>query len=280
MGIEKGIFKRTELLVGGNVMDTIAAQRAIIFGVGGVGSWCAESLVRSGIRHLTIVDSDRVCITNINRQLMATTKTVGHVKVEALRERLLEINPHAEITALQKIYSEETADSFDLNSFDYVIDAIDSLKDKALLILRATASRATFYSSMGAALKMDPLKVQVAEFWKVRGCPLGSALRKKFRKQKIKLPRKFQCVYSEELLDNLGHNETCGTAACMCPKAKQGPGDPSLVNHEWCSSKAQINGTMAHITALFGFTIAGLVMNDIYTRAASQTALQEQDRHE
>ncbi len=280
MGIEKGIFKRTELLVGGNVMDTIAAQRAIIFGVGGVGSWCAESLVRSGIRHLTIVDSDRVCITNINRQLMATTKTVGHVKVEALRERLLEINPHTEITALQKIYSEETADSFDLDSFDYVIDAIDSLKDKALLILRATASRATFYSSMGAALKMDPLKVQVAEFWKVRGCPLGSALRKKFRKQKIKLPRKFQCVYSEELLDNLGHNETCGTAACMCPKAKQGPGDPSLVNHEWCSSKAQINGTMAHITALFGFTIAGLVMNDIYTRAASQTALQEQDRHE
>ncbi len=280
MGIEKGIFKRTELLVGSSIMDTIAAQRAIIFGVGGVGSWCAESLVRSGIRHLTIVDSDRVCITNINRQLMATTKTVGHVKVEALRDRLLEINPHAEITALQKIYNEETADSFDLDSYDYVIDAIDSLKDKALLILRATASRAAFYSSMGAALKMDPLKVQVAEFWKVRGCPLGSALRKKFRKQKIKLPRKFQCVYSEELLDNLGHNETCGTAACMCPKAKQGPGDPSLVNHEWCSSKAQINGTMAHITALFGFTIAGLVMDDIYTRAVGHSTRKGEAGHE
>lgn len=280
MGIEKGIFKRTELLVGSSIMDTIAAQRAIIFGVGGVGSWCAESLVRSGIRHLTIVDSDRVCITNINRQLMATTKTVGHVKVEALRDRLLEINPHAEITALQKIYNEETADSFDLDSYDYVIDAIDSLKDKALLILRATASRAAFYSSMGAALKMDPLKVQVAEFWKVRGCPLGAALRKKFRKQKIKLPRKFQCVYSEELLDNLGHNETCGTAACMCPKAKQGPGDPSLVNHEWCSSKAQINGTMAHITALFGFTIAGLVMDDIYTRAVGHSTRKGEAGHE
>ena len=280
MGIEKGIFKRTELLVGSSIMDTIAAQRAIIFGVGGVGSWCAESLVRSGIRHLTIVDSDRVCITNINRQLMATTKTVGHVKVEALRDRLFEINPHAEITALQKIYNEETADSFDLDSYDYVIDAIDSLKDKALLILRATASRAAFYSSMGAALKMDPLKVQVAEFWKVRGCPLGAALRKKFRKQKIKLPRKFQCVYSEELLDNLGHNETCGTAACMCPKAKQGPGDPSLVNHEWCSSKAQINGTMAHITALFGFTIAGLVMDDIYTRAVGHSTRKGEAGHE
>ncbi len=280
MGIEKGIFKRTELLVGSNIMDTIAAQRAIIFGVGGVGSWCAESLVRSGIRHLTIVDSDRVCITNINRQLMATTKTVGHVKVEALRDRLLEINPHAEITALQMIYNEETANSFDLDSYDYIIDAIDSLKDKALLILRATASRAAFYSSMGAALKMDPLKVQVAEFWKVRGCPLGSALRKKFRKQKIKLSRKFQCVYSEELLDNLGHNETCGTAACMCPKAKQGPGDPSLVNHEWCSSKAQINGTMAHITALFGFTLAGLVMDDIYTRAVGHSTRKGEANHE
>lgn len=276
MGIEKGIFKRTELLVGNDVMDIIAAQRAIVFGVGGVGSWCAECLVRSGIRHVTLVDSDRVCITNINRQLMATVKTVGHVKVEALRERLLEINPHADITAVQSIYDETTADRFDLDSYDYVVDAIDSLKDKALLIMRASASRATFFSSMGAALKMDPTQVRVAEFWKVRGCPLGSALRKKLKRAKLKPAKKFLCVYSEELLENRGRNETCGTAACMCPKAKTGPGDPSLVNHEWCSSKAQINGTMAHITALFGFTIGGLVMNDIYTKALSaQTAAEE-----
>lgn len=274
MGIEKGIFKRTELLVGSSIMDTIAAQRAIIFGVGGVGSWCAECLVRSGIRRITIVDSDRVCITNINRQLMATTKTVGHVKVEALKERLLEINPNVEITALQKIYSAETADDFGLEDYNYIIDAIDSLKDKALLMLNACNTKAVFYSSMGAALKMDPTQIRVAEFWKVRGCPLGAALRKKFKHMKTRPAHKFKCVYSEEVLANRGQNQTCGTSACMCPKAKVGPGDPSLVNHEWCSSKAQINGTMAHITATFGFMIAGMVLNDIYTKALTTTAEQ------
>ena len=269
MGIEKGIFKRAELLLGSDIMDAVASRRVIVFGVGGVGSWCAECLVRSGIRRITIVDSDRVCITNINRQLMATTKTVGRVKVEALKERLLEINPNCEVTALQKIYTEENVGEFGLDQYDYIIDAIDSLKDKVSLILHACRTRAVFYSSMGAALKMDPTKIRVAEFWKVRGCPLGAALRKRMKKARVKPAHKFQCVYSEELLDNRGHNETCGTAACMCPKAKQGPGDPSLVNHEWCSSKAQINGTMAHITAIFGFTIAGMVLNDIYQKTLS-----------
>ncbi len=277
MGIEKGIFKRTELLVGNDIMDVIASKRVIVFGVGGVGSWCAECLVRSGIRRITIVDSDRVCITNINRQLMATTKTVGHVKVEALKERLLEINPNAEITALQKIYSAETADDFGLEDYDYIIDAIDSLKDKALLMLNACNTKAVFYSSMGAALKMDPTQIRVAEFWKVRGCPLGAALRKKFKHMKTRPAHKFKCVYSEEVLANRGQNQTCGTSACMCPKAKVGPGDPSLVNHEWCSSKAQINGTMAHITATFGFMIAGMVLNDIYTKALTTTTEQGGD---
>ncbi len=277
MGIEKGIFKRTELLVGNDIMDVIASKRVIVFGVGGVGSWCAECLVRSGIRRITIVDSDRVCITNINRQLMATTKTVGHVKVEALKERLLEINPNVEVTALQKIYSAETADDFGLDGYDYIIDAIDSLKDKALLMLNACNTSAVFYSSMGAALKMDPTQIRVAEFWKVRGCPLGAALRKKFKHMKIRPAHKFKCVYSEEVLVNRGQNQTCGTSACMCPKAKVGPGDPSLVNHEWCSSKAQINGTMAHITATFGFMIAGMVLNDIYTKALTLTAAQGGD---
>ena len=231
MAIDSAIFRRSELLLGDEAMARIARKRVIIFGVGGVGSWCAESLVRSGIRQLTIVDSDRVCITNINRQLMATTKTVGQVKVDALKERLLTINPLAEITALQQIFSEETADSFQLDTYDYIIDAIDSLKDKAALILD----------------------------------PLARALRKKFKSQKQFPKRKFQCVYSDELLENKGHNATCGTEQCMCPKAKNGPGDQSLLNHEWCSSKAQINGTLAHITAIFGFMLAGLVIQDATT---------------
>ena len=260
--MEEAIFQRVELLLGDDVTKSLAAKRVIIFGVGGVGSWCAESLVRSGIRKLTIVDSDCVSVTNINRQLMATTKTVGQVKVEALKERLLSINPKAEITALQKIFSEETADSFQLDTYDYIIDAIDSLKDKAALILLACKTKAKLFSSMGAALKLDPTRIKVTEFWKVQGDPLARALRKKFKSQKQFPKRKFQCVYSDELLENRGHNATCGTEQCMCPKAQNGPGDQSLLNHEWCSSKAQINGTLAHITAIFGFMLAGLVVQD------------------
>ncbi|MBE6331562.1 MAG: tRNA threonylcarbamoyladenosine dehydratase [Bacteroidales bacterium] len=263
MAIDQAIFRRAELLLGNETMERIAQKRVIIFGVGGVGSWCAECLVRSGIRQLTIVDSDRVCITNINRQLMATTKTVGQVKVDALKERLLTINPKAEITALQKIFTQETADEFGIDGYDYIIDAIDSLKDKALLILMACRTKARFFSSMGAALKMDPTRIKVTEFWKVQGDPLARALRNRFKRDKEFPKRKFMCVYSDELLSNRGRNATCGTEQCMCPKAKMGPGDPSLVNHEWCSSKAQINGSMAHITAMFGFMLGGLVLSDI-----------------
>ncbi len=259
----RGIFRREELLLGTDMMEVIASKRVIIFGVGGVGSWCAESLVRSGIEQLTIVDPDRVCMTNVNRQLMATTKTVGKVKVDVLKERLLDINPAANITAIQDIYSAETAESFHLSSYDYIIDAIDSLKDKADLILRATKTDAKFFASMGAALKMDPTKISVAEFWKVKGCPLAAALRRKFKHNKTFPSKKFQCVYSEELLRNRGENKSCGTSQCLCPKAAEGPGRADLLNHEWCTSKAQINGTIAHTTAIFGFTLAGLLIQDI-----------------
>ena len=291
--IERAMLRRTELLIGEEAVNDIFSKRVIIFGVGGVGSWCAESLVRSGIRHLTIVDSDRVCVTNCNRQLMATTKTIGQVKVDALKERLLEINPNAEITALQKIYQEEDAESFHIETYDYVIDAIDSLKEKAHLIMYTTslsklikqgkltgegvAKKLTLFSSMGAALRVDPTKIRVAEFWKVKNDGLGKALRKRFKYRKEMPFVKFQCVYSEEMpMENKGENHSCGTSQCMCPKAKllsgergtdtavyDAPGDQRLVEHEWCTSKAQINGTMSHITAIFGFTIAGLVIEDI-----------------
>ena len=243
MAIQDAIFRRSELLLGNEVMERIAQKRVIIFGVGGVGSWCAESLVRSGIHQLTIVDSDRVCITNINRQLMATTKTVGQVKVEALKERLLSINPSAEITALQKIFSQETAAEFNLDTYDYIIDAIDSLKDKAQLILTACKTRATFFSSMGAALKLDPTRIKVTEFWKVQGDPLARAIRKKFKHYGQFPEKKFQVVYSDELLENRG-----------CP-TDEGE-EPSSFD------KPQTNGSLAHITAIFGFTLAGLVIQD------------------
>lgn len=270
-GIERGILNRAELLLGADVMDVIASKRVILFGVGGVGSWCAESLIRSGIRQLTIVDSDRVCVTNINRQLMATTQTVGKVKVDVLRERLLNINPKADIIALQQIYSAETAKDFHLDTYDYIIDAIDSLENKAHLLLTASETDATVLSAMGAALKLDPQLIRVAEFWKVKGCPLARALRNKFKRKHAFPAKKILCVYSEEVLQNRGENKSCGTSACMCPKVQLQASDaeqkdPSLVNHEWCTSKAQINGTLAHAVAIFGFTLAGLVIQDIYNK--------------
>ena len=260
MGIEKGIFQRTELLLGKSFVEKAAEKKVIIFGIGGVGSWCAESLIRSGIVHLTIVDSDRVCVTNINRQLMATTKTVGKVKTDVLKNRLLEINPKAVITDLQKIYSKETADFFDLDSYDFIIDAIDSFSNKIYLIQEATKSKATLFSSMGAALKMDPTRIKVAEFWKVDGCPLGAALRKRIRQTKVPVSKPFLCVYSDELLENKGENASCGTDKCLCPKAIAADGDPELINHEWCSLKAQVNGTTSYMPAMFGMTIAGLLV--------------------
>jgi len=230
---------RVERLLGADALKAVTEKRVIVFGVGGVGSWCVESLVRSGIQKITIVDSDCVCVSNMNRQLMATTKTIGAVKVEALKQRLLEINPCAEIDARREVFSSETAPNFHLENYDYIVDAIDSLKDKAHLILTACKTKAKLFSSMGAALKMDPTKIRVAEFWQVQGCPLARALRTKFRASHVKPARKFKCVYSEELLQNKGSTE------------------------EFDARKAQINGALSHITAIYGFTIAGLVIQDI-----------------
>lgn len=269
MGIEKGIFKRTELLVGDKAFKHISDVRVIIFGVGGVGSWCAESLIRSGIRRLTIVDSDRVCITNINRQLMATTETVGQVKVEALKNRLLSINPTAEINALREIYCADTAGSFQIETYDYIIDAIDSLENKAALIRHACETKATFFSSMGAALKMDPMKIDVAEFWKVKGCPLAAALRRKFKKSKDFPAKKFKCVYSEELLENQGIASLCGTDQCICQEKGSSLADGNQEANDWHAAKVHTNGTVAHTTAIFGFTIAGLVIQDILKKTTA-----------
>ena len=248
--MNKEIFNRTELFLGKETTHTIANKRVILFGVGGVGSWCAESLIRSGIHHLTIVDSDEVCATNINRQLIATTETIGQPKVEVLKKRLISINPNAEITALQQVYCKETADSFHIETYDYILDAIDSLDNKADLIRHACKSPGTLFASMGAALKMDPLKIDITEFWKVKGCPLAKALRQKFKKSKDFPSKKFKCVYSEELLENKGTDTFHETST-------------PLAENDWHTKKVHTNGTIAHTTAIFGFMLAGLVIQDI-----------------
>jgi len=228
---------RVERLIGAQALERLGSARVILFGTGGVGSWCAEALIRSGIGHLTLVDPDCVDQSNINRQLPATTLTVGRPKVEVLRERLLEICPSAHITALQERYT--AGAHFSLETYDVIIDAIDSLSDKIALILEASAAPGAFYSSLGAACKIDPTRIRVAEFFEVRGCPLGAALRKKMRREGTLPSKPFLCVYDDEVLPNLG------------PEQDPGPG------------KAVANGTFAHITGIFGFTLAGLVLEGL-----------------
>ena len=242
----KEIFNRAELLLGADVMERLAAVRVIVFGVGGVGSWCAGGLVRSGVTHLTLVDADCVAPSNINRQRMATVSTVGRSKVDTLREMLLDINPEAAIEAIHKRFDEASAADFDLDAYDYVIDAIDSLKDKMSLILHAAASRATFYSSMGAACKVVPTNVRVASFWEVRGCPLGFMLRKKLRRAGTLPEKDFLCVYDEENLPNRGVD--------------------TALPEELKFDKVGHNGSLVTVTAPFGFTLAGLVIQDVMNR--------------
>lgn len=255
--VNKDFFGRTELLMGSEFMKRMAQVRVIVLGVGGVGSWCVESLVRSGVHHLTLVDNDVVCATNVNRQLMATSKTLGRPKVEVLKERLEEINPEVEVTALQQVYHKETSEQFHLEQYDYIIDAIDSLKDKLNLILHATQlmkdnPRITFFSSTGAALRTDPFAISKAEFWDVHGDPLARMLRKRFKSMKEYPAHKFICVFSTEL-----------------PRENQGEG-PEESTPEGLSAKARINGTMAHVTIMFGTALAGLVVNDIEKRLLAE----------
>lgn len=264
MSIESEIFQRTALLLGEDGLDRISKLRVILFGVGGVGSWCAETLVRTGIKHLTIVDSDLVAGSNINRQLMATTKTIGKIKVEILKERLLEINPNAEITTFQEIYSDETRDMFELDSYDYIIDAIDSLSHKVDLIRTASKTKATLVSSMGAALKVDPSRIQVAEFWKVKGCPLAAALRRKMKKGE-RPAKKFFCVYSDEVLPNQ-QIDLSKKSEELKTDSSTIEGNQNLIGHDWNVLKAQINGTFMHITAMFGLRLAGIIIQDIYNK--------------
>lgn len=256
---------RTELLLGLEAMERLAATRVILFGVGGVGSWCADALVRSGIGHLTIVDSDVVCITNVNRQLQATRTNVGAVKVLELSARLQSVNPDAEVVPLQKIYDEHTRDQFEIASFDYVIDAIDSLSSKIDLLCTAIATERTVYSAMGAACKLDPTRIKVDSIWKTSGCPLAREVRRGLRKRDV--TGDLLCVFSSEVLPRGDTESPCGTERCFCPAQRDEQG--RTVVNEWCSRKAQINGSVVHVTATFGFILAGLVIQDVVRRTAT-----------
>ena len=237
------IFNRVNRLVGSEALLNISNAKIIVFGIGGVGSWTVEALVRSGVGHITIVDADTVATSNINRQLPATTLTVGQLKVEVMQQRMLEINPEVDIKTIAMRYTAETADDFVLTDYDYVVDAIDSLADKALLIHKATSQKVRLLSSMGAALKMDPTRIRVAEFRNVIGCRLAAALRRKFKQTGMYPARKFRCVYSDELLPNRGEDTDNSGAMTY--------------------GKIAVNGALCHVTAIFGLMLAGLIIEEL-----------------
>jgi tRNA A37 threonylcarbamoyladenosine dehydratase len=254
------VFQRLSLLTGADGIQALADSRVIVFGVGGVGSWCAEALVRSGIGHIALVDSDTVCVTNINRQVQATSATVGKLKVDVLKDRLLEINPACEVAAFGKVFSKDTAALFDIETADYVIDAIDSLTYKLDLIEYAAQCNTTLYSCMGMAQKLDPTRLKTADIWQTAGCPLATLVRQGLRKRGFS--GHFTAVYSSERIPTVeGIEVSCGTAQCLCPVRKACA--DGTVPHEWCNSKKIINGSAVTVTAAAGMVLASLVIQDV-----------------
>lgn len=264
------VFHRTAMLVGKPAMDRLHATRVAVFGVGGVGSWTAEALVRSGIEHLMIVDSDVVCATNVNRQVQATALNAGKSKVDELKKRLLDINPHAHIDARLAAYNDRTCGQFDLQGFDYVIDAIDSLVNKVLLIRQCLEAGVTIYASMGAGAKLDPTGIRVAKLSETRMCPLARMVRKRLGRQRV--TKDFLCVYSEEPPRDPAMATACGTGNCACSHVDRKASEGDAESPDWCARKKRVNGTVVHVTGIFGFMLAGLVIQDAIRAPASAAA--------
>ena len=232
-----GIFDRSEALLGDAAFSRLQKARVAIFGLGGVGSWCAEALARTGVGSFTLVDFDVVAPSNVNRQAMAFPASVGKPKADELARRLLSISPRARVESVPERFEAANPARFDFSSFDCVVDAIDSLDDKAELILAASSCASTcLFSSMGAAFRTDPLKVATAEFWKVAGDGLARALRGRFRKSGRFPARKFQCVYSTER-----------------PLKPQRDG---------------VKGSLMQVTAAFGLALASRVVRHLAPSAA------------
>ena len=247
------LLHRTQLLLGPDAMVRLASAKVILFGAGGVGSWTAEALVRTGIGHLTIVDADVICPTNVNRQSQATSLNVGLPKADELRKRLLEIDPSADVVAVKEMYDSDTCAKFDLKAYDYVLDAIDTLRCKVLLLKMSLEADVKVYSSMGAASRLDPTQIRVATIAATKGCPLARVVRQRLKQEGVDAS-KIICVYSEEpVVENKG-SSFCGGKACVCPDHD---GD------NLCAMKAKINGSLVQATAPFGFALASLVVNDI-----------------
>ena len=248
---ELGFFSRTELLIGEAALGKLAASHVMVFGIGGVGSFAVEGLARAGVGKLTLVDDDSVCLTNINRQLPATTRTIGRLKVEVMKERVLEINPRATVEGIAKFYMPENAEEFFATPCDYIIDAIDTVTAKIDLIVRAQARGIRVISCMGAGNKMDPTRFEVSDIFKTSVCPLAKVMRYELRARGVKA---LKVVYSKEKpLALQGKPEPVEFADVGCSSPEKRPG----------SARRQIPGSISFVPSVAGLILAGEVVKDL-----------------
>lgn len=244
-------FSRTQLLLGAESMDRLRQARVAVFGVGGVGGYTVEALARSGVGTLDIIDDDRICLTNINRQLLATRKSVGQYKVDAAERRILEINPDAKVHAYKTFYTPQTAELFDFSQYDYVVDAIDTVTGKLELIKQAQSAAVPIISCMGAGNKLNPAALEVADIYETSVCPLARVMRRELRKRGIK---RLKVVYSKETpITPVEDMAVSCRANCVCP-----PGTARK-----CTQRRQIPGSTAFVPAAAGLIIAGEVVKDL-----------------
>ncbi|MBQ8813993.1 MAG: tRNA threonylcarbamoyladenosine dehydratase [Lachnospiraceae bacterium] len=249
-------FIRTEMIFGSEGMERLHRARVAVFGVGGVGGHVVEALARSGIGTLDLIDNDTVCLSNINRQIVATHRTLGQYKVDAAAERVKEINPDAVVNAYRTFYLPETADQFDFTQYDYVVDAIDTVSGKLMLVEQAQAAGVPIISSMGAGNKVDPTAFEVADIYETSVCPLARVMRRELKKRGIK---KLKVVYSrEEALTPL----PVGAETGMPGRESSESADPSL-GGAGSSSKRQTPGSNAFVPSVAGLIIAGEVIKEL-----------------
>ena len=244
-------FSRTELLLGKEAMDKLANSKVAVFGVGGVGGYVCEALARSGVGSFDLIDDDKVCLTNLNRQIIATRKSVGKYKTDVMKERILDINPDAKVEMHKCFFLPENADEFPFDSYDYVVDAVDTVTAKIELVLQSQKKGVPIISSMGAGNKLDGSMFQVADIYKTRVCPLAKVMRRELKKRGVK---KLKVVYSEEQpvrpLEDM--SISCRTQ-CICPPGAQ---------HK-CTERRDIPGSVAFVPSVAGLIIAGEVIKDL-----------------
>mgnify|MGYP001109414962 FL=1 len=244
-------FSRTQLLLGTEAMEKLKRARVAVFGIGGVGGYVCEALVRSGVGAFDLVDDDKVCLTNLNRQIIATHKTVGKYKVDVMRERMLEINPDCDVRVHKCFYLPETAAEFNFSDYDYVVDAVDTVTAKVTLVLEAQKAGVPIISCMGAGNKLDPTRFRVADIYKTSGCPLARVMRTALRKRGVK---HLKVVYSDEIPTRPIEDMSISCRShCICP-----PG----AKHK-CTERRDIPGSTAFVPSVAGLIIAGEVVKDL-----------------